>query len=44
MLASLYEAQLTTMAAAAGAATTKGSAGTAACKSLNEEAATYFEA
>ena len=45
MLASLYEAQLTTTAAAAaGAATTKGSAGTAACKSLNEEAATYFEA
>jgi len=43
MLASLYEAQLTTTAAA-GAATTKGSAGTAACKSLNEEAATYFEA
>ena len=44
MLASLYEAQLTTMAAAAGAATTKGSAGTAACKSPNEEAATHSEA
>ena len=39
------QAQLTaTAAAAVGAATTKGSAGTAACKSPNEEAVTYFEA
>jgi len=39
------QAQLTTtVAAAAGAATTKGSIGTAACKSPNEEAATHSEA
>ena len=38
------QSQLTTTAAAAGAATTKGSAGTAAGKSPIEEVATHSEA